>query len=95
MTEKRTQTSTEYVSRPVWAATGKDSPEAFDLEAITLVRVVTTYPLTKAGSVQWGQSERLETELMTIPTHHLPEVLSALANDVGWVASGRARKENT
>ena len=94
MSDKRSQISVEYLGIPRWGAEGMDSVEGFDVPEVTLVRRTTVYPVTKAGSVQWSQGERTDEELMTVPTHHLPDVIHALLGDVAWVASGKARKES-
>ena len=93
MADKKTTTKVEYLSRPTWGAPGTDTPESFDLTEITLIRRTTTYPVTKANAVQWQQGERVDETLAVIPTEDIADVVAALLNDVGWVASGKCRAE--
>lgn len=63
--------------------------DAEHYEFVNVQREVVTYPVTKAGHVQWGQGGR-ETEVIieNLPTRHIARLIEALVDSLAYTATG-------
>lgn len=63
-------------------------------EYVTVQREVVTYPVTKAGHVQWGQGGReVEVVIENLPTRHITRLIEALVDSLAYTVTGECRDD--
>lgn len=63
-------------------------------QVVNVQREVTTYPVTKAGHVQWGQGGReVEVIIENLPTRHIARLIEALVDSLAYTATGECKAD--
>jgi hypothetical protein len=87
MTNTQVHVTTLYRVRDFWRGEANASDARIDEVEIT--RVVSQYPITKGGAVQWSREERETTVLFRLPVDELGALTKELIETLAYHASGR------
>ncbi|MBM4617949.1 hypothetical protein GS540_26705 [Rhodococcus hoagii] len=62
-------------------------------ETVDIKRVTVTYPVTKAGSVQWSQGERRVETIAELPVRHIAALIGELVDTLAYTATGECKND--
>lgn len=62
-------------------------------ETVDIKRVTVTYPVTKAGSVQWSQGERRVETIAELPTRQIASLITELVDTLAYTATGECKND--
>lgn len=62
-------------------------------ETVDIKRVTVTYPVTKAGSVQWSQGERRTETIAELPVRHIAALIGELVDTLAYTVTGECRND--
>lgn len=86
MTNTRMHVASHYRVRDFWR--GEANAKDARVDEVEITRLVSRYPLTKDGKVQWSKEQKEKTVLFRLPVDELGALAKELIDALAYHASG-------